>query len=90
MHLMSAGHTLHVCPAVGSIARLVVTWQWSREHRGPTDQQTASYVAALLAGQGAGSLRTALRNCGWATAVDAHCNGDGFTDNDSYTLFQVS
>lgn len=86
---MHAGNTLHVCPAVGSIGRLVVTWQWSRDHRGSLEQQTGAYAAALLAGQADGSLRAALRRRGWATAVEAYCEGDGFSDNDSYSLFQV-
>lgn len=82
----NAGNTLHICPAVGSTARLVVTWQWRRH---PLKQKTAEYAAALLGGQAQGSLRAALRRRGWATAVEAYCEGDGFSDNDSYTLFQV-
>ena len=76
---------MHICPAVGSTARLVVTWQWRRH---PLKQKTAEY-AALLGGQAQGSLRAALRRREWATAVEAYCEGDGFSDNDSYTLFQV-
>jgi secreted Zn-dependent insulinase-like peptidase len=86
---MRAGNTLHICPAVGSTGRLAVTWQWSREQRGTLQHQTAAYTAALLTGQAEGSLRAALRRRGWATAVEAYCEGDGFSNNASYTLFQV-
>lgn len=77
---------MHIFPSVNRATRLVVTWQWKHQ---PLKQQTTEYAAALLGGHAQGSLQAALRRRGWATYVEACCKGDGFSENDSYTLFQV-
>lgn len=84
-----SGNMLYIMPAVGHCHQLTVTWQWPSQ-RGLYAKKADAYFAHLLCHGGDGSLLSALKRRGWATAVTAGCDEDGMLASSACWLFQVT
>ena len=78
---------LYVLPAASGAA-VALTWVWPSQARARR-HQADTYVASALEDTSAGSLHAALRRRGWAVAVAAGVEDDGFSITSGYWLFRV-
>ena len=80
---------MHVVPAVRQGHSLTLTFQLPslfKEYRAKPDD----YVSHLLGHEGRGSLLSALKARGWATAVSAGVNESGYERNTAVFVFEAT
>ena len=80
---------MHVVPAVRQGHSLTLTFQLPslfKEYRAKPDD----YVSHLLGHEGRGSLLSALKAKGWATAISAGVNESGYERNTALFVFEVT
>ena len=83
------GGRMHVVPAVRQGHSLTLTFQLPslfKEYRAKPDD----YVSHLLGHEGRGSLLSALKARGWATAVSAGVNESGYERNTAVFVFEAT
>lgn len=80
---------MHVVPAVRQGHSLTLTFQLPslfKEYRAKPDD----YVSHLLGHEGRGSLLSALKAKGWATAISAGVNESGYERNTAVFVFEAT
>jgi secreted Zn-dependent insulinase-like peptidase len=84
------GRRLYVCPAVKQHHEVTVTFQLPAELRELYGRKAEHYISHLVGHEGPGSLLSLLKRRGWATALCAGVEEDGYASNSSAVLFSAT
>lgn len=83
------GGRLYIVPAVRKGHHLTVTFQLPSlfsKYR----EKAEDYISHLVGHEGSGSLLSALKAAGWASAISAGVNEGGYERNTALFVFEVS